>query len=192
MIFFRRDERSSIESSACHCMTEKGFTLIEMMAVVVIIAIFVTVAILNVDSILPTYELRQTARQVGNVIQRAKSYAKHQARDMAIMYDFENNICWIVPAEAEFDKTEPHKYALKTYRLPDGMEFNKIVFADDSSVETDIRSVRVSSAGLVVPHYVHIEREGKRKYTVMVRMMAGTVEYSDGYVRPEYDDALGE
>ncbi len=191
-ILLRRVERRDSGAVVCHSATAGGFTLIEIMAVVVIIAIFATIAVMNIDSLLPTYELRQTARRVGNIIQRAKSYARHQARDMAIMYDFENNVCWIVPAEAEFDQLEPRKYALETYRLPEGMKFDKIVFADDSSAETDIRSVRVTSGGLLIPHYIHIESGGERRYTVMVRMMAGTVEYSGGYVRPECDYALGE
>ena len=173
-----------------HGAGRSGFTLIEMMAVILLVSIFATIAIMNVDSLLPYYNMRQSARQVGDILRRARFYAKHHSRDMKIMYDFDNGVCWIVPAEAVFDKSDPQKFALQTYRLPDGMSFDKIVFADDSSVETDIHSVRVTAGGLVEPHYIHIKAPDDRRYTVMVRMMAGAVEYADDYVRPEYDHAL--
>ena len=94
-------------------MSQKGFTLLEIMAVVLIIAIFATLVVVNVDSIVPYYEMRQGAREVGDIIRRAKFYAKNYSRDMNIVYDFDNGVCWIVPAEAVFDKADPRKFALE-------------------------------------------------------------------------------
>ncbi len=170
---------------------EGGFTLLEVMAVVVIVAILATTAIMNVDSIVPAYEIRQTARRLGIIIQQAKSYAKREARDMAIVYDFENNRCWIEPADIEPEDT-PGEHTRREYELPEGLEFSKVVFSDESSVEINVCRVYVTAGGMVVPHYVHIKNDRDAKYTVMVRMMAGTVEYAGGHKMPEEDYAASD
>ncbi len=161
------------------------------MAVVVIVAILATTAIMNVDSIIPAYEIRQTARRVGIIIHLAKSCAKREARDMVIVYDFENNRCWIEPADIE-PEDAPGEHSRREYELPDGLEFSKVVFSDESSVEVDVCRVRVTAGGMVLPHYVHIKNDKDAKYTVMVRMMAGTVEYVGGHEMPEEDYAASE
>jgi len=168
-----------------------GFTLIEMVAVVVIISLFAAIVIVKVDSVLPSCRIRQTARQVGLNIQAAKSCARREGGEMEIVYDFDNNRCRVIPAGGDED-ADPDEIALNTCDLPDGIRLQDVELSDLTIIETGRLRISVSTAGLINPHYVHIVSDEGRTFTIMVRMMSGIVEYREGRFKPEHSYAQAD
>lgn len=170
-----------------------GFTLIEMVVVVAIVSMFAAVVLLKIDSVLPSGRIRHCARQVGLNIQAAKSAARLEGREMAIVYDLDENRCWVVPADEDEDAApgdaDPGDAALNVFRLPGEVRFKDVQMTDGTVVRSGRLRISVTSGGFATPHCVHIEDDGGRAFSAAVRMMAGVVEYSEGRVEPEREDA---
>jgi prepilin-type N-terminal cleavage/methylation domain-containing protein len=63
-----------------------GFTLLELIAVITIMALMVGVAALRLDYMFPKYRLRGGAREVCSLIKRARSHAAATGKDVYIHF----------------------------------------------------------------------------------------------------------
>ena len=68
----------------------RAFTLVELMAVMVIVAIMMVSIIPALDSLLPSYRLRSAARNIAGNIELAQSEAIGQRREFVIEYNLDN------------------------------------------------------------------------------------------------------
>lgn len=74
----------------------RGFTLVELLAVVFIVSVIALALIPALDNMVPSYRLRAAARNVGSMIELAQSEAIAGRKEFAIAYDLDENTFWIV------------------------------------------------------------------------------------------------
>lgn len=74
----------------------RGFTLVELLAVVFVISVIALALIPALDNMVPSYRLRAGARNVGSMIELAQSEAIANRKEFAIAYDLDENTYWIV------------------------------------------------------------------------------------------------
>lgn len=72
-------------------MRARGFTLMEIMAVMAIIGVLLLAVVPNIDNQVPAFRLRGGARAVASTIELAQSEAISKRKVYAIRYDFNRN-----------------------------------------------------------------------------------------------------
>ena len=87
----------------------KGFTLIELMLVVVIVGMIYAVVFVALDHVLTRYRLRGSARDVLATMQLARSQAISQQRPFRVTFDLSNRSFWL---ERGGDGAPPARRAL--------------------------------------------------------------------------------
>src|SRR5579864_6672687 len=81
-----------------------GFTLIELIAVVVIMGLIAMVTVTRLDFLVPKYRLRGAAREVGSVLGLGKAHAASNGKDVYFEVDLARGAFWLL---APFPKQEP-------------------------------------------------------------------------------------
>lgn len=74
----------------------RGFTLVELLAVVFVVSVIALALIPALDNMVPSYRLRSGARDVGSMIELAQSEAIANRKEFAIAYDLDEHTYWIV------------------------------------------------------------------------------------------------
>jgi len=143
-------------------MLHRGFTLVEMMAVVVIVALAAAVVAVNADYITTSAALRSEARRIASRFLLARLYAVSNAKTYTLVYEFSEDeaLVWtlmpqkedeeghIVDEEREIvggvaDKLHPSVQMLALV-LPDGTTY------EEGHVEVDISPYCDAGSHIVV------------------------------------------
>jgi prepilin-type N-terminal cleavage/methylation domain-containing protein len=139
---------------------KKGFTLLELMFVVVIMAVAITLTVAKVDFLIPKYRLRGALREIASTVRLARVKATSIAMDLYIQYDLSNNEYWLlVPGKEE--ETIRYEKLLKK-RLPTGISFKNVIVTDKTGESSGISTIKVSPFGIRGSHIVNlIDKDGR-------------------------------
>ena len=85
--------------------SRRAFTLIELIAVTVIMATLMAAVVPALDSMVPKYRMRAGAREVASLIEQAQAEAVGKRREFSVAYDLDENTYWLVlpPQDDEED-----------------------------------------------------------------------------------------
>lgn len=85
-----------------------GFSLVEIMAVLIILGVILMAVVPAIDNLVPTYRLRSAAREVASLIELAHSEAVSTRKEYRLAYDLDRNTYWLIlpPKEREEDQQD--------------------------------------------------------------------------------------
>lgn len=88
----------------------QGFTLIEIMTVLLILGVILMSVVPAIDGLVPSYRLKGAAREVAALLERAQSEAISTRKEFRVAYDLDRNTYWLVlppKEEEEQEETDP-------------------------------------------------------------------------------------
>jgi prepilin-type N-terminal cleavage/methylation domain-containing protein len=100
--------RPSIRRSA-----RSGFSMIEIMAVMIILGIVLMAIVPSIDGLVPKYRLRGGAREVAALIEEAQSQAISSRKEWNVAFDLDHDTFWLImppkerPADPAADPADP-------------------------------------------------------------------------------------
>ena len=163
----------------------RGFTLIEVSAVIVILALVVTVATAYLDDTLPSSRLESAARSLASRIESLRTFSVAQGKSYRIEYDLaRHGYRTVTPfrADGRFAETEEERVAQAWVSLPDGVVFDDVVVGGGERIVEGIVAIDFSPLGASVDHRIHLRREHpERKFTLAVAGLTGQVRFVEGY-----------
>jgi len=115
-----------------------GFTIMELMTVIGIIAIMAGIIMPNVISWLPKYRLRSGAEEIQSTLQLARLGAIKQNRDATVAFDAANHT-FLASIGGQ---------TIKQGRLPSGIAIDSVT-SPDAKVEFDSRGLANDSTGSI-------------------------------------------
>lgn len=77
-------------------MRARGFTLVEVMAVMMIVGIVLIAIVPALDGMVPSYRMTAGARKVASTMELAQSEAIGRRKEYAIAYDLDQHTYWLV------------------------------------------------------------------------------------------------
>lgn len=172
-----------------------GFTFIELMVVIAILALLASVVVANLDGISAPTRLRGWARSIGNQILQLKEIASLQNRPLSIEFDSENQRWRVIDTPSATEVPDPKQREQETYYgdweiPPDGVHISGPLFAatdvdrNGTTIVTFEGDGEVTPSGFVV--YVWHDRLPEDEgVTVEVAGLTGLVSYHAGRFKPE-------
>src|SRR5689334_23994333 len=100
-----------------------GFTLVELVAVVVIVGLIATVTVTRLDFLVPKYRLRGAAREVGSTLGLGKAHAASNGKDVYFEVDLARGTYWLLAA---FPKSTPGEVVNPSDVRPRPLEYQPI------------------------------------------------------------------
>lgn len=159
---------------------KKGFSLIELMVVMVIIGLLMGMVTTNLSFLVPGSKLVAGARGVASTVVLAHNRAAINGKDVIVSYDFDKNTYQIIlTRNGEFER-------MKAWELPDGIRYHDILVAGEDKKVSGIFQVYVSPIGIVRGHIVHVKDKQGKMMSVEVNPISGAVDVLDGYKEMDF------
>jgi Tfp pilus assembly protein FimT len=160
--------------------------MIELMAVVAILAIMATIVTVNWRAILPKTELTSSVRILATTISGTRSEAIARNAVFRIEYDLERhryrqNTPFRNDGSRRLAFTEEERLVLNWIDLPETVRFHRIV-CDGVEYAAGIVSVRFDPLGAVSDHTITLVQQPYENYfTLEVSALTGLLEYHEGF-----------
>ncbi|MBI2901804.1 MAG: prepilin-type N-terminal cleavage/methylation domain-containing protein [Planctomycetes bacterium] len=175
-----------------------GFTLIEMMAVVMIMALLVGIAVIRVDHMVPKYRIRAAAREVAGQFKRARAKAASTGKDVYARYDLAKGTYWLLvafPKEGDEEKKSeeglpepPKEFEYQTVlksELPEDVEFVSLILGKEEIYKEGVPTVRVSPFGSSRHMIVNLRNRDGNVIALKVNGFTGAITYYDRHQEAE-------
>lgn len=162
-----------------------GFSMIELMAVVAILALIATMVGLNWRAILPKTELTSAVRILATTISGTRSEAIARNAVFRIEYDLERhryrvNTPFRNDGTRRLASTEEDRLVMNWFDLPTSVRFSRIN-CDGVDYTTGMVFVRFDPLGAVSDHTITlVQQPYENYYTLEVSALTGLVEYHEG------------
>lgn len=164
---------------------QDGFTLIELMVVIILISIAFTYGIVNIDHLVPSSRLGKAARDLGGTLQRLRGMAVFHGRPYFVEYDLDEYRYRVIrpTSKAEQDQGLDDWVETNWFDLPEGVRFEALFLNADRDGETSgTFRLEFSPTGEVAGHMIRLIGlnlpEKRNKYTVELNAITGLVSYS--------------
>ena len=173
-----------------------GFTLIEMLAVMGILAVMISVSISAVQYLIPDTELTAAARELASFVEDARDEAIIEGRTVFLDYslgevasDPQTFRAVRAPLIGREDKAEEeeHLLILTGWRfLPEGVFFDEIVIGDEDQGKHGEFRIPIHPDGSLQGHLIYLYCPEVDAYvTVKVSGLLGTATFQIGKIENE-------
>ena len=170
--------------------SQAGFTLVELIAVVVIVGLMAMVTVTRMDFLVPKYRLRGSARDVGSVLGIGKAHAAANGRDVYFEVDLARGAYWLLAA---FPRQEPgddlrqdvaarplEYQPLFERELPEGIMFTDVVLGDKDKTNNGRARARLSALGSSSHIILNLRNDEGKEISLKMNGFTGVISYVEG------------
>jgi len=169
--------------ATCRHDRRAGFSMIEMLAVIVILGLIATMVTVNWRAILPRAELHSAVRTLASTIQGAHSEAIARNAVFKIEYDFAGQRYRVnTPFRlgGGLAANEEERMAQNWIDLPESVRFSRIQI-DGIDYTQGLVFVRFDPLGAASGHVITlVQQPYETYYTIEVQALTGTIDYHEG------------
>ena len=160
-----------------------GFSMVEMLAVIVILGLIATLVTINWRSILPRTELHSAVRTLASTIQGAHSEAIARNAIFKIEYDLDKHRYRVnTPFRlgGGMAANEDERLAQNWVDLPESVRFSRVQI-DGTDYQRGMVFVRFDPLGAASGHIITlIQKPYDTFYTIEVQALTGMIDYHEG------------
>ena len=160
----------------------RGFSLIELLLVLVIVSLAVSVVYVGLDGALPSSRLASAARRLGATIALAKREAVLRGQETKLEVDLgAGKVRVLVPGNQEQSgnsQTNYHPLGLGV-ALSDTVKITSVLLSASEVKTAGVVTISCQPTGNVTAHILHLEGEGGLVYSIQVHALTGTINYHD-------------
>jgi prepilin-type N-terminal cleavage/methylation domain-containing protein len=172
----------------------RGYTLVEIMAVMAILAITIGIGMLSVDSVVPSFQLDRDAGDIAAILRDARSRAVIAGRTIRLeLYPADRRAVYLWsdpdpedPEAALYGEwVEPQVFASRTWDRQAVLE--RAVIGRDEASAGEAVALMFWPSGLCTPVrlYVRHERSPELKATIRLNPLTGLTTIARGVEEPE-------
>ena len=160
--------------------TSSGFTLIELMVVMLLISIILAVAIPRFDAGMFQNPQKKVSRWLINTAKTLRSVAIQKRLLQTLVIDFENNKMWttseVTDSEASVSKPE------QTFDLPGDIRIVDIVLPENESVNSGTAHVNFYPAGFSDNVIIRFETSQAERFSFRVEPLLPKVRFYEEWI----------
>ena len=160
----------------------RGFTLLELVVVLFLVALFATLAIPRLQVFVSHGDVNKAIRQIRGVVRYLTGMAASTRAHYRLNYDLGQGICWVSRQNEQGEFTEEKEMLTRPLHLPPGVSF-KDVSTPRGVQKEGTAYTEFSPAGWVEGTLIHLE--GSYVLTLKLLPLTGEVEVYEGYVTEE-------
>lgn len=168
------------------------FTIIELMVVLLILGLTASIAVVKLDSFIPSLKMDSESRKLAGLISHLYDTSISTGKVYALKYNstdnfYEVRLVWNEKQEAGVELPEESQQLSGRTYLPRGITFKEINDDFGSSIPRsgDKMEVRFDPSGFITPHRIHLIDTKEREITLEVLFLTGQVVFHDEYYEPK-------
>jgi len=156
--------------------SHESFTLIELVVVIALLAIFASLVAVNLHGFGANARLDSAARMVSDIVALARNEAGVTGRIWSVQYEVGGRRMKVQPPEGRGD--------VSARALPQDVQFQAVALGGSLLSKDGWVSADVRPDGLLTPHTVYVEDSAGGTRTISVNPATGTVRISEGKMEP--------
>lgn len=164
-------------------MNSKGFTLLELIVVMVIIAMTVSFTAPQIDNFLYADQLKTAVRKLVGLINQSSQLALQRQIPYLLTYTEGDRRFAVVPEWGAREGEGSGGGA--ELRLGDEVTVKDIWSLYGGTRSVEAFSVRFTKNGYVEPTIIHLWKEGGQDFSIVLTPFLGKIQVVDGYVNPD-------
>ena len=157
----------------------RGFTLIELVVVMALIAIMMALAIPNLQHIL-TDDTRKASQWILVQVPRLKSRAVSEGKIYTLHADMDGNMLWI--SNDGMSDEELSQAKKKGFALSDSIFLLDVTYADGDIIDSGEASIRFYPKGYSDMVILHLGENNGNKRSFLIEPFLSQVELKEEYV----------
>jgi prepilin-type N-terminal cleavage/methylation domain-containing protein len=183
----------ALESRPPARRSRRGFSMVEILAVVAVFGLIATLVAINWRAILPKAELHKAVRLIGSTLQSTRSEAIARKGLYRVQYDLDRHRYRVetpLDANGRFARRDEDRVSLSWVDLPDTVRFKRIEI-DGVEYKAGMVFVRLDALGSASGHVIQlVQNPYEAYYTIEVQGLTGLIDYHEGlFVRDQPKDA---
>ena len=159
----------------------KGFTLAELVVVLVLVAIVFSIALPRVTDIGKSERLKTTARRLAGMVQEAHSQAAVRSQPWFLVLDLEHQRGYLSEALPE-EESEAGRVS-RYYRPEKGIRIQDVTHPTQGQMTSGKATFVFWPQGMSEPGTVHLISDSGDKMTVFLRPHLGKSDIKDGHLQ---------
>jgi len=180
----------AVTSARSSASPRAGFSLIEMLGVLVVLSLVATIVAANWNAILPKEELHTSVRILSETLGGTRSEAIARNATFEIQYDLEamryrQITPYLVTGNGRLAVRDEDRKALAWVALPKSVKFQSIT-VDGIEYKRGMVNVRFDPLGTASGHsIVLVQSPTDNRYTIEVQGLLGLIDFHEGtFQRP--------
>lgn len=165
----------------------RGFTLIEILVVMVLISLVTAFAIPSIRTSLFSDQLKATARRLVGFVTEVSQNAVSNQSEYRISFDLEENHVWATP-EAAKNKQEEEVKEIKL-EVPESVTIVDVVSASGDKNSQGTATLYLSKKGYIDKTAIHLRSDDGRDMTIVLSPFLGVTRIFDSYIDLEDERA---
>jgi len=161
----------------------KGYTLIELIVVIVLIGIMMTLSVPRFRDTVLTDNLKGSSRKLVGLINSLREDAVREQKSYNLNFDLETNRFWVDSSSMSQEKL--FNVSEKAEALPPDVHIIDIWYQQEEKKVSGVASIRFSKKGYVQPSAIHLGEKDGRKFTLELTPFLGKVKLYNRYVEFE-------
>ena len=163
----------------------KGFTLIELVVVISLIAIMIGLTMPQIRNALLSDNLKRTALRMTGLVKNLRDEAIREEKTYGLYLDMDRQQYW-----TGFEAMTEEELALareNAQKLPDDVKILDVWYKTEGKVSDGEAVILFFKKGYVQPSAIHLGDDADRRMTVVLSPFGGKVKVLDTYVDFEND-----
>ncbi|MEE8300331.1 MAG: prepilin-type N-terminal cleavage/methylation domain-containing protein [Desulfatiglandales bacterium] len=160
--------------------TTKGFTLIELAIVVVLIGLFLALSIPRFRHTLVTDDLKTTIRRIIGLMKGLRDEAIREQKVYIVHLDLESNRIWV-----ETDGMGEEEMAMareRAFKFPQGIRILDVWHRGRGKKVDGVAVIRFTKKGYVEQTVIHLGAEDGREFSLALSPFLGKIKVYNRYV----------
>lgn len=171
----------------------RGFTLIELSLVCVILGLFLVLVVGSLDGLVPSAQIKKAGSDIGNMIEMGRSMAAAKRVNFAVVYDLDADEFWMLVPKPDRDgnyqtansgddgDNEIRQKSFVT-QLPQNVKFKDVQLGENFKKENGKVKIEISPLGTASGHIVNLHNEKTgQQYAVELNALTALVSFHQKY-----------
>jgi len=169
----------SIRTSITGKWTREGFTLVELMLVIILIGIVLVLAVPSTRNVLIGDHLKKASRQIIGLERQLRTDAVRKQLDHILCLDLSKATYWVITSDMTPQKQDEIKK--NPGHLPPDVQIMDVV--QENNIKTSVGEVRIKFGrnNICAPAVIHLSHE-EEKMTIVINPFLGITDIYNQYV----------
>lgn len=161
---------------------ERGFTLLELIIVCALAAIFLTLSIPALRNTLLNDELNSATRKITGTVKELRNLAVREHAPYLLHFELGEGRIWYEADDGEKTEDMSEKRSIK---LPEGVKLDEVIFSSQEKENLGSATLWISNKGYMDQTTVYLSDTENRKVTIIFSPFSGSARVYDEYVKAE-------